>query len=776
MAAQLTDLTPVIIATGEAVDRPANVRDALEPVALMAAAIRVADREANGRILPALDSLAVVGQVTWRYADPAAALCAALSIAPSRTTNAGMGGDTPIRLIHEAALRIQRGEGEVTVVVGGESMHALQKARAAKVELPWTPKPDREATFRPERTGQVNVSAQKVGAIDPVHVYPLYENASQAALGETPAEGRRASAELWAAYAAAAAENPFAWIRTPPSAAEIAEPSESNRLVAFPYPKLMTANPAVNQAAAVVVASLGWARRHGLAEDSFVYIWGGAAASEAGDYLQRDRFDRSAAQDAVLERVVQIGGGDSKRFDLVELYSCFPVVPKLAQRTLALREGVGPSVAGGLTFFGGPLNNYMGHATCAMVRALRAGRGNLGLLYANGGVLTKHHALVVSTTPPPTTTLSPDYSVQSIADEAADAAPAFLDRYAGPARLETFTVVYRRNGSVDYGVAVARTPTGERLIARVRDDDPETLARLTSWTSSPIGAEGHVRVDAYDQLVWELGAKRDRRLTPKSFSTVERRGRITVITINRPEVMNALHPMANEELSDAFDDFQADPEQWVAILTGAGDRAFSAGNDLRFTAESRARGEVRATPAKGFAGLTSRWDLTKPVIAAVNGVAMGGGFEIALACDLVIASDSAVFALPEPRVGLAALAGGLLRLPRQIGLKPAMGMILTGRRVSAEEGLALGFVNEVVAPDKLIPTALHWAEQILECSPMSVRASKEAVHRALDEATLQTAYAGQARYPAMRDLFRSEDMREGPLAFAQKRPPKWSGG
>ena len=182
-----------------------------------------------------------------------------------------------------------------------------------------------------------------------------------------------------------------------------------------------------------------------------------------------------------------------------------------------------------------------------------------------------------------------------------------------------------------------------------------------------------------------------------------------------------------------------------------------------------------ASPPSGFAGLTSRFDLTKPLIAAVNGVAMGGGFEIALACDLIIASANATFALPEPRVGLAALAGGLHRLPRMIGQKQALGMILTGRRVSAAEGQALGFVNEVVGPDELMGAAKRWAAQICELSPMSIRASKEAVYKGLDEPTLEAAIKGQARYPAVAALFKSEDFVEGPMAFAQKRAPNWKG-
>jgi enoyl-CoA hydratase/carnithine racemase len=259
------------------------------------------------------------------------------------------------------------------------------------------------------------------------------------------------------------------------------------------------------------------------------------------------------------------------------------------------------------------------------------------------------------------------------------------------------------------------------------------------------------------------------------YSKVETEGRLMIVTINRPEVMNALHPMANQELSDAFDAFAADPELWVAIITGAGDKAFSAGNDLKYHAELRARTGARPhSPPKGFGGLTSRFDLDKPVIAAVNGVAMGGGFEIALACDIIIASDQARFALPEPRVGLAAGAGGMQRLSRQIGLKRAMGLMLTGRHVSAREGYELGFVTAVAPHAELMQEARKWAAQILECSPMSIRATKQVVMRSLDVPSLEMA-TRNLHYPAYVAMTNSEDTIEGPRAFAEKRKPNWKG-
>ncbi len=250
---------------------------------------------------------------------------------------------------------------------------------------------------------------------------------------------------------------------------------------------------------------------------------------------------------------------------------------------------------------------------------------------------------------------------------------------------------------------------------------------------------------------------------------IAREGRLTIITIDRPAAHNALNAAAHEELAAAFDAFAADPDQWVAIITGAGEKAFCAGHDLK----QQASGGGMATPASGFAGLTSRFDMAKPMIAAVNGVAMGGGFEIVLACDIVVADARAVFALPEPKVGLAALAGGLQRLPRTIGLKRAMGMMLTGRRVSAEEGERLGFVNEVVAGD-VLAAARRWAGDILACSPMSVRATKEAVLRGLDT-PVERFLTEQWDYPAIAAMMGSQDAVEGPAAFADKRAPAWSG-
>lgn len=253
------------------------------------------------------------------------------------------------------------------------------------------------------------------------------------------------------------------------------------------------------------------------------------------------------------------------------------------------------------------------------------------------------------------------------------------------------------------------------------------------------------------------------------FCTTERDGHVLIVTLNRPERMNAIHPPLGFELDRVFSEFRDDPDLWVAILTGAGDKAFSAGNDLKYQAE----GNVMSWPSTGFGGLTQRFDIEKPLIAACNGLAMGGGFEMALACDIIIAAESARFALPEPKVGLAALGGGLHRLPRMVGMKQAMGMILTGRQVSAREGQAMGFVTEVVADGQALPAARQWAQQIIDCSPVSIRTSIDVVRRSMTHADLQAAMT--ARYDSVARLRASEDAREGPKAFAEKRKPNWTG-
>ena len=257
------------------------------------------------------------------------------------------------------------------------------------------------------------------------------------------------------------------------------------------------------------------------------------------------------------------------------------------------------------------------------------------------------------------------------------------------------------------------------------------------------------------------------------FIDVTTQGRVTRITMNRPEVLNALHAAMHDEMQAALDAFAADGEQWIGVITGAGPRAFCAGSDLKAAARSRI--SAKQYPKSGYAGLIERFDLDKPLIASVNGVAMGGGFEVALACDIIVAADTARFGLPEPLVGAVALGGGMHRLARQIGLKQAMGMILGAEAVSATEGMRLGFVNEVVQATQLNAAVERWCERMLRGAPLSIRASKETVMRGLDEPSLQAAISAQENYPAYLQWRHAADTVEGPKAFSEKRKPNWLG-
>ena len=258
------------------------------------------------------------------------------------------------------------------------------------------------------------------------------------------------------------------------------------------------------------------------------------------------------------------------------------------------------------------------------------------------------------------------------------------------------------------------------------------------------------------------------------YLTYEKKDRIAYITINRPHRLNALHPLVGSEMREIFSDFRDDPDLWVAILTGAGDRSFCAGADLKWVAGIREEGEEEQTKQKGQVNLgdiTTYFDCWKPIIAAVNGFALGGGLELALSCDIIIAADHAELGLPEGRVGQVA-GTGVHRLPRQIPFKIAMGMILSGRRISAEEAHRIGIVNEVVRSERLMQIAEGWANDILKCAPLSVRASKQMAMTGQD---LPLDIALKREYTEFEKAVNSADQQEGAKAFAEKRQPDWTG-
>lgn len=496
------DRIPVIVGVGEITDRPKEITEGLEPLALLEEALKRAEADSGGRLLGDIQSLDIVNFLSWRYRDPEKLLSDRLGITPRHAYYGPVGGESPIRYLHEAAQRIARGECSVAAVCGAEAQSTATKAERAKIDLPWTPfahdveEPKRGAAFQ-------KPIAVKLGVFRPVTVYPLYEAATSAHWSQTPREAKAESGQLWSTYSNVASQNPNAWLKRRFTPEEITTPTPDNRLIAWPYTKLMVANPTVNMGGAVLLTSLAKAKAAGIAEDRIIHIWGGASAEEPRDYLVRDQFYESHPQNAVLKAVMDLVGGDGKAFDAIELYSCFPCVPKMARRTLGLGADVQPTVTGGLTFFGAPLNTYMTHAACAMVRKLRSG-ARLGLLYGQGGFVTKHHGLVLSRQAPQAA-LAQDTSVQAEADRHRGTVPDFVTEADGKGKIESFTALYDRNGKIEHGVVMLRTANDSRALARVPANDGATLGHLLNMDRTPVGSLGDIAAAADGVLEWRVG-------------------------------------------------------------------------------------------------------------------------------------------------------------------------------------------------------------------------------------------------------------------------------
>jgi len=260
------------------------------------------------------------------------------------------------------------------------------------------------------------------------------------------------------------------------------------------------------------------------------------------------------------------------------------------------------------------------------------------------------------------------------------------------------------------------------------------------------------------------------------YIIVEKKEHLTIVRLNRPEVRNAINPYVSLELEDAFHEFENDSKAWIAIVTGVGDKAFSAGFDLKWGATSTIKEQEEAFSKLKYkaitGGLTFNPNITKPVIAAVNGFAFGGGFELALGCDLIIAAEHAFFSLPEPLVGRVPTEGGVHRLVRYLPYHLAMEILFTHKRISAKEGVELGFVNKVVPLDQLMTEAEKIANVIMEGSPLAIRAIKQMANDGL-ETTLRKAI--NTIFPLYAKFMRSHDFIEGPKAFSEKRKPIWKG-
>lgn len=478
---------PIIVGVGQINDRPADPADALDPIGLMAAALRTAERDAGADLIADADYLGIVQQISFReIRDAREPLAAALGTAPATMVQTeGPNGDSPVMLLNEAANRIGAGESKIALLCGAEALRTAA-ARAAAQEPGRRVDATREAAQRREPS-----YAQQYGLVAPVDVYPLYENALRASLGQTLDEAQGESGAIWSLFSEVAAANPHAWLRKSVSAADVVTPSESNRPIAFPYNKLMVANSSVNQGAAFIVTSVAEARRRGIAEDRWIYIGNGAAAHEPNSPLQRDRYDHSASMRTSIEKTLELNRVDPGDLDMVELYSCFPCIPKMARRVIDWSADKPATVFGGLTFGGGPIGNYMSHAIASMTDRLRA-EGGTGLLFANGGYATHNHSIVISSQPIPAASFPRSYDYQAEADAARDPVPQLARDYQGGATVESFTILYRRDGTPRSGVVVARTPQGERTLAHVPADDADTLRQLADPAVESVGRAGHV--------------------------------------------------------------------------------------------------------------------------------------------------------------------------------------------------------------------------------------------------------------------------------------------
>lgn len=489
---------PVVIAVGEICDRPEIEIEGQDSIELMLMALREAEAELGQPILDKLDWLGVEEQISFPNPAPHEDLAARMPRRAGivvKTFEAS--GDGPLQLINDAANLIGRGEIRLAAAVGAEALRTAAKRAQADIAAGRTPPQSSVADVAAERAGPL---ARKYGLLTPIDVYPLYENATRAAWGQSLAEGQQETAQIWSGFSEVAAANAYAWMRRAVPAEAIANVCADNRMVSFPYTKLMVANASVNMGAAVIVASLEMARELGVAEDRIVYIGAGAAAHESEDFLKRDSYARSASLETTVRTALERNALTPAEIDHVELYSCFPCVPKMARRALNWPLERPATVYGGLTFGGGPIGNCMMHAAAQMVRKLRAG-GENGLIVANGGYATHSHSLVLTRRAVPAGTFPQDYNVQSEADRHRGAAPELLAEYEGEGVIETFSVPFDRNGEPSHGTVIARTPDGARFLAHVPRDDARMLAFLMAEESQPVGAHGR-GVKAGDRIVW----------------------------------------------------------------------------------------------------------------------------------------------------------------------------------------------------------------------------------------------------------------------------------
>ncbi len=482
--------TPVLIGYGQV-----NHRDdidpgkrSIEPVDLMAAAARQA---ADARVIEAVDSVRVVNILSARYRDPGLLLGQRIGAGDFTTLYSPIGGNVPQSLVNQACLDIARGSARLVLLAGAETWRTRTGLRAQGGKLAWTVQDD--SVPMAELTGEDVPMAgdvqTRIGLALPAYVYPLFEQALRIANGESVDHHLTRVGELWARFNAVAVGNPHAWIRTPVTAEEITRPGPRNRMISWPYTKLMNSNNMVDQGAALVLTSAEQATRLGVPADRWVFPHAGTDAHDTFAVAERDELHRSAAIRIAGARVLELAGLRIDDIDYVDLYSCFPSAVQVAAAELGLAcdDGARPlTVTGGLTFAGGPWNNYVMHAIATMAELLVANPGRRGLITANGGYLTKHSFGVYSTTPP--TEFRWEDSQTAVDREPTRKAAV---GWEGVGTVESWTTPFDREGQPEKAFVAVRTPDGARALAVITD----AAATQVSVREDLAGAEVAVTAD-----------------------------------------------------------------------------------------------------------------------------------------------------------------------------------------------------------------------------------------------------------------------------------------
>ncbi|MGH7893294.1 MAG: acetyl-CoA acetyltransferase [Candidatus Binatia bacterium] len=488
----MTPPQPVLVGVGEVVDRPVDPAVGLEPLDLMAvAARRAADDAAGESLLAQVDTIAVVTNVFHDYGDTATLLADRLGCPSGRRLVTTWGGNTPQSLVSFLCDEVVAGRTELALVAGAEAVHTLRALGKRSIEPAWTPhRPTDVPRWGDMRAGTSALESQH-GMREAFVTFALVENAFRAARRQSLPDARREIGAFAERCTHVAATNPCAWFREAKSAATLTTVTGANRMVAFPYPKYLNAILEVNQGAALLVASDAAARRLGMAADRWVYPWAGADVTEHWHLSERPVLHELAGTRRTAAALLD---ATERRIDDVthlDLYSCFPIAPRLSAATLGLDPGTSRTltVTGGLPWFGGPGNNYGTHALAAMMARLRRDPAATGLVHGLGWSCTKHALAMLGGSPPPRGWQRVDTSAIQAGVDAQPAPPLVMEA-AGPGTIETYTVVHGRDGAPERGAVIGRLPDQRRFLA-VLANDRATFEHLEE--AEGVGRHGIVR-------------------------------------------------------------------------------------------------------------------------------------------------------------------------------------------------------------------------------------------------------------------------------------------